>query len=121
MRILPILAFVGAATVSLSAFADSSIPPAVAAGSLASVQVKAPHTYLSKDDAEHMRGTFELTDGRRITVTNKTNKLFVDLDGKREELIPVGATKFVTRDTGARIAFDQVPYAAEVVVNQAAR
>jgi hypothetical protein len=121
MRIAPFLAFIGAATVSLSAFADSSIPPAVAAGSLASVQVKAAHTYLSKGDAEHMRGTFELTDGRTITVTNRMNKLFVDLDGKREELVPVGATKFVTRDTGTRVAFDRVPYAAEVVVDQAAR
>jgi hypothetical protein len=120
MRILPVLAFIGAASVSLSAFADSSIPPAVAAGSLASVQVRAAHTYLSKDDAEHMRGTFALTDGRTITVTNKQNRLFVDLDGKREELVPAGATQFVTRDTGARIRFDQVPYAAEVVVNQAA-
>jgi hypothetical protein len=120
MRIAPVLAFIGAATVSLSAFADSPVQPAVAAGILASVQVKATHTYLSNDDAEHMRGTFELTDGRRITVTNKQNRLFVDLDGKREELVPVGATQFVTRDTGARIAFDQVPYAAEVVVNQAA-
>jgi hypothetical protein len=121
MRIAPVLAFVGAATVSLSALADSSIPPAVAAGNLASVQVRAAHTYLSKDDAEHMRGTFELTDGRTLTVTSKMNKLFVDLDGKREELVPVGATKFVTRDTGTRVAFDRVPYAAEVVVDQAAR
>ena len=121
MRIAPLLAFIGAATVSLSAFADSSIPPAVAAGSLASVQVRAAHTYLSKDDAEHMRGTFALTDGRTITVTNKQNRLFVDLDGKREELVPVAPKKFVTRDTGATVAFNQVPFADEVVVNQAAR
>lgn len=121
MRIAPVLAFIGAATLSLSALADSSIPPAVAAGNLASVQVNAAHTYLSRGDAEHMRGTFELTDGRTITVTNKMNKLFVDLDGKREELVPVGATKFVTRDTGTRVAFDRVPYAAEVVVDQATR
>jgi hypothetical protein len=121
MRIAPVLAFIGTATISLSALADSSVPPAVAAGSLASVQVKAAHSYLSRDDAEHMRGTFELTDGRTITVTNRMNKLFVDLDGKREELVPVGTTKFVTRDTGTRVAFDRVPYAAEVVVDQAAR
>jgi hypothetical protein len=49
------------------------------------------------------------------------SKLYVDLDGKREELVPVASNKFVTRDTGATVAFNQVPFADEVVVNQAAR
>jgi hypothetical protein len=68
-----------------------------------------------------MRGSFQLSDGRTITVTNKMNKLYVELDGKREEMVPVGPKKFVTRDTGATVAFNQVPFADEVVVNQAAR
>jgi hypothetical protein len=76
---------------------------------------------LTQDEAEHMRGTFRLTDGRTIMVTNRMNKLYVELDGKREELVPVGPKKFVTRDTGARIAFNQVPFADEVVVDQAVR
>jgi hypothetical protein len=49
------------------------------------------------------------------------NKLYVDLDGKREEMVPVAPKTFVTRDTGATVAFNQVPFADEVVVNQAAR
>jgi hypothetical protein len=68
-----------------------------------------------------MRGSFQLTDGRTIMVTNRLNKLYVELDGKREELVPIGPKKFVTRETGTTVAFNQVPFADEVVVNQAAR
>jgi hypothetical protein len=122
MRILPVLAFIGAATLSVSAFADPSIAPSLAAGHNAQAQVQPSMAYrLTKEDAERMRGSFQLTDGRTIKVTNRMSKLFVDLDGKREELVPVGPNQFVTRDSGARLTFNQVPFADEVVVNQAAR
>ena len=121
MRIQQALAFIGAATLSLSAFADPSVAPMSSMAGSVLVQ-GAPHAYrLTLDEAEHMRGAFRLTDGRTITVTNRMNKLYVDLDGKREEMVPVGPKKFVTRDTGAIVAFNQVPFADEVVVNQAAR
>ena len=122
MRIVQALVFAAAATLSLSAFADPSVAPSSATASAVMVSSSTPSAYrLTKDEAEHMRGSFRLTDGRTITVTNRMNKLFVDLDGKREELVPVAPKKFVTRDTGATVAFNQVPFADEVVVNQAAR
>ena len=122
MRILPVLAFVGAATLSMSAFADPSIAPSASVANNTTAQLQPSMAYrLTKDDADHMRGTFGLTDGRTITITSRLNKLFVDLDGKREELVPVGPNRFVTRDTGARLTFNQVPYPEDVVVNQAAR
>jgi hypothetical protein len=120
MRIVQALAFTAAATLSLSAFADPSIAPSSASAS--AVMASSHSAYrLTQDEAEHMRGSFRLSDGRTITVTNKMNKLFVELDGKREELVPVAPKKFITRDTGATVAFNQVPFADEVVVNQAAR
>ena len=122
MRIQQALAFIGAATLSMSAFADPSVAPSSATASAVMMSSPTQSAYrLTKDEAEHMRGSFRLTDGRMITVTNRMNKLFVDLDGKREELVPVAPKKFVTRDTGATVAFNQVPFADEVVVNQAAR
>jgi hypothetical protein len=121
MRIVQALAFLGAATLSISAFADPSIAPSPATAS-AVMAPSTPYAHrLTLDEAEHMRGAFRLTDGRTITITNRMNKLYVDLDGKREELVPVAPKKFVTRDTGAILAFNQVPYADEVVVDQAAR
>ncbi len=121
MRIVQALAFIGAATLSVSAFADPSIAPSSATAGAVAVPSSYGAYRLTTDEAEHMRGSFRLTDGRTITVTNRMNKLFVDLDGKREELVPVAPKKFVTRDTGATVAFNQVPFADEVVVNQAAR
>jgi hypothetical protein len=122
MRIPHVLAFIGAATLSMAAFADPSIAPSLSTGNSAQAQVQPSMAYrLTKDDADRMRGTFGLADGRTIKITSRLNKLFVDLDGKREELVPVGPNRFVTRDTGARLTFNQVPYPEEVVVNQAAR
>jgi len=122
MRILQVLAFAGAATLSVSAFADPSIAPSASVANNATAQLQPSMAYrLTKDEAERMRGSFLLTDGRTIKVTNRMSKLFVDLDGKREEMVPVGPNQFVTRDSGARLTFNHVPCADEVVVNQAAR
>ena len=122
MRIVQALAFTAAATLSLSAFADPSIAPSASVANNATAQLQPSMAYrLTKDDADRMRGTFGLTDGRTITITSRLNKLFVDLDGKREEMVPVGQNQFVTRDSGARLTFNHVPFADEVVVNQAAR
>jgi hypothetical protein len=105
----------------MSAFADPSIAPSSATASAVMPSSSMSAYRLTQDEAEHMRGAFRLTDGRTITVTSRMNKLYVDLDGKREELVPVAPKKFVTRDSGATVAFNQVPFADEVVVNQAAR
>jgi hypothetical protein len=110
MRIQQALAFIGAATLSLSAFADPSIAPASASAGAVLPQ-SGMHAYrLTEDEAQHMRGAFALADGRTMKVTNRMNKLYMDLDGKHEELVPVGPKKFVTRDTGTIVAFNQVAH-----------
>ena len=121
MRIPPALAFIGAATLSLSAFANPSIAPSSAADHGAPAQARPMMYGLTADEAKHMRGAFRLDDGRTMTVTSRMNKLYVDMDGKHEELVPVGPNKFVMRDTGTTVAFNQVPFAEEVVVDEAAR
>jgi hypothetical protein len=121
MRIQQVLAFIGAATLSVSAFADPSIAPSSTAAGTALARQGTYVPHLSVDDARRMRGAFSLADGRTITVTSRMAKLYVDIDGKREELVPVGPAKFVTRESGTTLAFNQVPFADEVVVNAAAR
>ncbi|HEX8787484.1 MAG TPA: hypothetical protein VF793_14960 [Telluria sp.] len=121
MRTSHILAFAAAATLSVSAFAGgngTSVPSSQAAST---VTVNAmPHALykLSPSDAQHMVGTFQLDDGRLMVLTNKRSTLFADFDGKREELVPVGANRFVSRDTGAELTFDRVPFGGEVVLSQ---
>jgi hypothetical protein len=121
MQIQQVLAFIGAATLSVSAFADPSIAPSLGGANGEPAPVKSHMMYrLTKDEARHMRGAFQLADGRTMTVTNRLSKLYVELDGKVEELLPVGPKQFVTRDSGTRVAFNKVPFADEVVVDQAA-
>jgi hypothetical protein len=45
--------------------------------------------------------------------------VFAEFDGKREEVVPVGANRFVSRDTGAELTFNRVPFGDEVILNQA--
>lgn len=114
MRISSVLAFAAAATLSVSAFAAPS-------GSIASAS-QANTTYkLTPDEARAMRGTYELEDGRLLVLTSKRSKVFADFDGKREELVQVGATRFVSRDTGAQLSFNRVPFSDQVVLDQVKR
>ncbi|MFK3738377.1 hypothetical protein [Massilia sp. TN1-12] len=121
MRIQHILAFAAAATLSLTACADPSITPSALSTNLVTVQgSQAPVHRLSPDEAAGMNGLFRLDDGRVMKVTNQSAKLFMELDGKREELVATGSNKFVGRHSGTSVAFDQVPFADEVVVGQVA-
>lgn len=118
MKILETLAFLGAATLSVSAFAaPNNLPSQGADSALAGARGQ---TRLSPDEVQDMQGVFRLADGRRLTVMDRQSKLFIELDGKREELLPVGPNRFVSHDTGTRITFNQVPFADRVVVDQAA-
>lgn len=119
MRIQHILAFAAAATLSLSACADPSIAPSAAATNQVMVQgTQAPFYHLTPDEAASMKGAFRLEDGRVMKVTNRSAKLFMELDGKREELMATGPNKFVSRQSGTSVAFNQLPFADEVTVNQ---
>jgi len=120
MRIHQFLAFIGAATLSLSALADPSVAGTLAVAGTAHNGAQ-PTYHLDRNDARHMRGTYLLDDGRTVVIVNEGGKLFADLDGKREELVRVDWAKFESRDSGARLSFNRIPYADEVVVNQAAR
>lgn len=120
MRTQHFLVLAAAATLSAGAFADPSVAPAHADGNTVTVQAgQASYYRMTPADAQHMQGAFQLTDGRVLTVTNQRNKLFAEVDGKKEELVQIGPQRFVARDSGARVAFDQVPYAGEVTLNQA--
>lgn len=116
MRIQQVLAFLGAAVLSFSAHGQSA--ESESANTVKVQGGKSVLYRLSNTDAQYMKGGFSLEDGRQLHITNRAFKLYAELDGKREELIPVGATAFIGRDSGNRISFDRVPFAEEVVVDQ---
>jgi len=119
MRIQPVLAFAAAAVLSVAAHAEPSNIAAVTVS--ANAQANGAPVHLTPDEAAQMKSAFLLADGRVMKVSNQSARLFVELDGKREELVPVGATNFVARNSGTKVAFDQIPFAEEVVVGQVAR
>lgn len=121
MRIYPVLVFLGAAALSLPALAGPSGAPA-SADAHAAMGKKAtpPVSPLRWDEVRHMRGAYLLADGRTVTISSEGRILFAELDGRREELVRVGESRFVTRDTGTDVAFNRLQYADEVTVGQAA-
>lgn len=109
-----------AATLSLSAAAQPNLRPAADAAQLEGAPLLTNSMYrLSSEEAQHMRGAYQLDDGRQLVITSQRSHLFAQLDGKTEELVPVGSGTFVARDSRARIVFNHVPFADEVVVTPA--
>lgn len=122
MRIQQFLSFAAIATVSLSALADPTIAPAPNRADVVQKAVQDDAGLrLTADEAEHMRGVFKLDDGRMLRVTSKRAKLYAELDGKTEELVPVARDTFVARGSGLRLGFNQVPFGGEVTVEKVVR
>ncbi|WP_296946934.1 hypothetical protein [uncultured Massilia sp.] len=121
MQIRHLLAFAGAAILSLSAHAQQA--PDQSAGSRVTVQGSqqgnASLTRLTVGEAEFMnRVSFRMEDGRILKLSNQGAKLYGELDGKREELVQVGPERFVGRRSGNSVAFDQLPFADTVVIGE---
>jgi hypothetical protein len=110
MRIKQVLAFLGAAAVSSLALADSNTVV---------VQGKAsPLVHLTTQQAQDATGSFRLDDGRTLRLTSHNNKVFMEVDGKREELLPVSQTRFVARGSGAELALDDLTFPQKVELTQ---
>jgi hypothetical protein len=119
MRISHVLAFAAAATLSVSAFADPAGSISPSSQTTVLVNAASHSSYkLTPAEAQGMVGTFKLDDGRMLVLTSKRSKLFAEFDGKREELVPLSENRFVSRDTGAQLTFDHVPFGVNVTLDQ---
>jgi hypothetical protein len=106
MRIQALL-FAAAAALSVNAFAE---PPKASLAHRPTL-----------DEARAMRGTYTLDDGRVLRITNQRSRVFAEIDGRLEELVPVAERTFVTHDSGERLMFDQLPFATELVFESVPR
>jgi hypothetical protein len=119
MRIKQVLAFIGAAAVSTLALAEPAPVSVSADGNTVFVQGDpSPVFRLSPGQAEDTCGAFKLEDGRTLRLTSYQNKVFMEVDGKREELLPLSRTDFVARKSGARVALDEEAFAGKVKLTQ---
>jgi hypothetical protein len=119
MRIKQVLAFIGAAAVSTLALAEPA-PVAVSAdGNTIFVQGDpSPVFRLTPGQAEDTCGAFKLDDGRVLRLTSHQNKVFMEVDGKREQLLPLSRTEFVAKKSGARVELDEEAFAGKVKLTQ---
>jgi hypothetical protein len=120
MRIQQVLAFLGAAAVSTLALAEPALPAAAGAdGGTVVVRGDASRAiHLTPGQAQDTNGSFRLDDGRTLRLTSRNSKVFMEVDGKREELLPVSRTEFVARDSGAQVALDGEAFAGTVRLTQ---
>lgn len=119
MRIKQVLAFIGAAAVSTLALAEPA-PVAVSAdGRTVTVFGDTSQLiHLTPGQAADATGNFKLKDGRMLRLTSHNNKVFMDVDGKREELLPLSRTEFVASKSGARVAIDEEAFPDNVQLTQ---
>jgi hypothetical protein len=119
MRIKPVLAFLGAAALSTAAFAAPAPVSVSPDGSTVTVHGDTSPVYrLSAAQAEDTNGAFRLQDGRVLRLTSRYTKVYMEVDGKREELLPLSSTEFVAAQSGDRIALDRADYAGNVKLTQ---
>jgi hypothetical protein len=123
MRIKQVLAFIGAAAVSTLALAEPAAPVSVSAdGNTVFVQGDpSPVFRLSPGQAEDIGGSFRLDDGRMLRLTHHQNKVFMEMSGKREQLLPLSPTEFVAAKTGARVELDEEAFASKVTLTEIPR
>jgi hypothetical protein len=116
MRIKQVLAFLGAAALSSLALAAPPAPVSVSAdGNTVYVQGDAsPIIRLSPNQVADLQGSFKLDDGRMLKLSNFNNKVFMEVDGKREQLLPLSRTEFVASKSGARLALDEPTFADQI-------
>jgi hypothetical protein len=119
MYIKQVLAFAGAAAVSALALAGPA-PVAVSAdGNTVTVHGDTSRIVrLTPNEAAETAGSFKLQDGRLLRLTSQDRKVFMEVDGKREELLPLSRTEFVASKSGARIALDEESFAGNVRLTQ---
>ena len=119
MRIQQVLAFFGAAAVSTAVLAAPAPVSVSADGSAVTVRGDTSRViHLSPGQAADTNGSYRLADGRILRLTSRETKVFMEVDGKREELLPLSRTEFVAAESGARVALDESAFADEVTLTQ---
>ncbi len=119
MRIKQVLALVGAAAVSSLALAEPA-PVAVSAdGSTVTVYGNTSRLiHLTPGQAADVTGAFKLKDGRMLRLTSRDSKMFMEVDGRREQLLPLSRTEFVAKNSGDRVEIDEQAFPENVQLTQ---
>lgn len=107
MRTLPIIALAAASFASLAPAAAQS--PDQTIGATIRVPAAQPLRYrVRMDEFDEQKGTFLLSNGKTMTVSNRGRRFFAEIDGERRaELIPVGRDVYIAPERDAIILFNE--------------
>ncbi len=105
MRTFTALVIAAAATFSTAAFAAPANVPAADS----SVQIKgtsARGVQMSENDFAGFAGQYQLTNGKKLTVSANNTRYFAQVDGQREvEIVPTSSKSFMSTNTDMELKF----------------
>ena len=108
MRTLHALALAAAASFATLAQAAPQAPDAPGSTIRVPGVPMAPYR-IDSEGFSYYKGTYELSNGKYMVVSNRGKRFFADIDGERRaELIPVGRKVFIARDADMIMMFDEV-------------
>jgi len=119
MRTLTIAAFFAAS--SIAAFAQAA-PQTESMEQGSEVQIRGQQPMRVKLDVaqfQDYRGTYELSNGKRMMLTNDRAHFYVQIEGQPSvEIVPAGRNRFVSKDNNINLRFEEFygTQATDVVV-----
>ena len=112
MNIKHILALIAAAASTMALAAPVSVSDD---GNTVYVAGNAsPLVRLTHAEAENAAGSFRMEDGRMLRLSAHGQRMFMEIGGKREELLPTSKTRFVGRNTGSELMVDDIAFPDKV-------
>ncbi|MCC6070008.1 hypothetical protein ACFSQU_03640 [Massilia sp. GCM10020059] len=111
MRTLYVLALAAAASFATFSTAAAQAPDAAGpAGTTIQVTgVPMARYRLDTEGFNYYKGTYELSNGKYMRVSNRGKRFFAEIDGERRaELIPVGRNVFIAPGADMIMLFDEV-------------
>ncbi len=119
MRTLACISLIAALTpaVCTAAPQDSAAPDRI----MSEIQVRAPVTrtwYMSPVALAEIQGTYALSNGKSLRLTNMRGKLYADLNQRGlAELVPVAENTFVSRDRDIALEYKPIAFGDEIVLS----
>lgn len=103
-------AFALAAAASFATLAQAAPQAPDPAGTAVQVPGVPMERYrMNAEGFSYYKGTYELSNGKYMVVSNRGKRFFAEIDGERRaELIPVGRNVFIARDADMIMMFDEV-------------
>jgi len=108
VRKLTIAAFIAAASLSSFAHASGAVTK-VDAGASVQVSGKSGRIQMPHEEFRHFKGYYKLSDGNFVRIYSRNDKFYAAFDdGAKDEIVAVGPTTFVGKNSNVKLVFNEV-------------